>query len=76
MTDMIGQPIGDTVRRDRWGRYQVLPPEGEKVQGYTRATTVAKALDDQSSLMTWNARMTALGLAARRPLCSVDHGGP
>ena len=68
MTDMIGQPIGDTVRRDRWGRYQVLPPEGEKVQGYTRATTVAKALDDQSSLMTWNARMTALGLAARADL--------
>jgi len=68
MTNMIGQPVSDAVRRDRWGRYQVLPPQGEKVQGYTRATTVAKALDDTSSLMTWNARMTALGLAARADL--------
>ena len=68
MTDMIGQPVTDAVRRDRYGRYQVLPPEGGKVRGYTRATTVAKALDDTSSLMTWNARMTALGLAARADL--------
>lgn len=68
MTDMIGQPIGDTVRRDRWGRYMVLPPGASKPVGYPRATSVAKALDDTSSLMTWNARMTALGLAARADL--------
>jgi hypothetical protein len=68
MTNIIGQPVSDAVRRDRWGRYQVLPPQGGKVTGYTRATTVAKALDDTSSLMTWNARMTALGLAARADL--------
>jgi len=68
MTDMIGKAISTDVRRDRWGRYQVLPPEGGPLRGYARATTVAKALDDTSSLMTWNARMTAIGLAARADL--------
>ena len=68
MTDMIGQPVGDTVRRNHWGQYMVLPPGADKPTGYVRATTVAKVLDDTSSLMTWNARMTALGLAARADL--------
>lgn len=68
MTDMIGQQIEDTVRRNRWGQYMVLPPGADKPTGYVRATTVAKALDDTSSLMAWNARMTALGLAARADL--------
>jgi hypothetical protein len=54
------------TRRDRWGRYLVVPPEGGKPVGYTRATTVAKTLDDTSSLMSWAERMTAIGLA-RRP---------
>lgn len=62
--------IGDTtteteVRRDQWGRYKVVPPEGGKPKGYTRATTVAKALDETSNLMAWKQRMTALGLVAR-----------
>lgn len=54
------------TRRDRWGRYLVVPPEGGKPVGYTRATTIAKTLDDTSSLMSWGERMTAIGLA-RRP---------
>lgn len=54
------------TRRDRWGRYLVVPPEGGKPVGYTRATTIAKTLDDTSSLMSWAERMTAIGLA-RRP---------
>lgn len=63
----------DTVRRDRWGRYLVVPPDSPKPVGYTRATTVAKALDDTSSLMAWGERMTAIGLA-RRPdiLAQID----
>jgi len=59
------------VRRDRWGRYQVVPPGGGKPVGYTRATTIAKVLDDTSSLMAWNARMTAIGLAARPDLVAL-----
>ena len=56
------------TRRDRWGRYMVLPPAGHKPVGYTRATTVAKALDDTSSLMAWGERMTAIGLSQRPDL--------
>ena len=58
-------------RRDRWGRYLVLPPEGGKPVGYTRATTIAKALDDQSSLINWRSRMTAIGLAQRADLLAL-----
>ena len=54
------------TRRDRWGRYLVVPPTGGKPVGYTRATTIAKTLDDTSSLMSWAERMTAIGLS-RRP---------
>jgi hypothetical protein len=56
------------VRRDRWGRYLVLPPECGKPVGYTRATTVAKALDDASSLTAWAKRMVAIGLHDRADL--------
>lgn len=56
------------TRRDRWGRYLVLPPGALKPIGYTRATTVAKALDDTSSLMAWGERMTAIGLSQRPDL--------
>lgn len=58
----------DEVRRDRWGRYKVLHPEGKQPEGYTRATTVAKALDDQTALIAWKSRVTAEGLAARPDL--------
>jgi len=65
----------ETVRRDRWGRYLVVPPEGGKPIGYTRATTVSKALDDTSSLMAWGERMTAIGMAQRPDLLAqvLDH---
>lgn len=54
------------ARRDRWGRYLVVPPAGGRPIGYTRATTVAKALDDQGGLMPWKAAMALTGLM-RRP---------
>lgn len=66
----LNQPQQET-RRDRWGRYQVLPPAGEKLVGYTRATTIAKILDDSSSLMAWNSRMTAIGLGLRPDLVAL-----
>jgi hypothetical protein len=61
----------DQIRRDRWGRYLVLAPGGDKPTGYTRATTVAKTLDDESNLKTWAQRMTALGLADRPDLVAL-----
>lgn len=56
------------ARRDRYGRYLVLPPDGGKPVGYTRATTIAKTLDDTSNLEKWATRMVALGLAKRPDL--------
>ena len=70
MTIQLDAP-GDNARRDRWGRYLVVPPGGGKPTGYTRATTVAKALDDTSNLMAWSNRMTALGLAQRPDLLAL-----
>lgn len=67
MCAMQADSIVET-RRDRWGRYLVVPPEGGKPVGYTRATTIAKTLDDTSALMSWGERMTALGLAQRPDL--------
>lgn len=59
------------VRRDRYGRYVVVPPDGGKPKGYTRATTVAKALDDMHSLVGWKARVTAKGLTLRPELLKM-----
>lgn len=60
-----------STRRDRWGRYQVVNPTTGKLTGYTRATTVAKALDDGSGLIGWSKRMVALGLAQRPDLLAL-----
>jgi hypothetical protein len=67
----ITAPAATETRRDRWGRYEVVPPEGGKPVGYTRATTIAKTLDDQSNLMLWSSRMVALGLAQRPDLLAM-----
>ena len=58
-------PTLPDVRRDRWGRYLILPPDGGKPRGYQRATTLAKMLEDTAALMDWACRMTLLGAAAR-----------
>ena len=71
VVSLMTEPFADKVRRDQWGRYKVLPPNGTKPVGYTRATTVAKALDDTSNLMDWSCRMTAIGLAARPDLLAL-----
>ena len=71
----LSQPQ-ETVRRDRWGRYEVLPPNSDKVVGYARATTIAKVLDDQSSLMSWNSRMTGIGLSQRPDLVALIAATP
>ena len=55
-----------TERRNRWGHYLITPPEGGKPKGYIRATTVAKTLDDQGSLIAWKAAMALTGVM-RRP---------
>lgn len=61
----------EPTRRDRYGRYLVVPPTGAKPVGYTRATTIAKVLDDSSGLVNWRGRMVGLGLAARPDLVAM-----
>ena len=60
--DSVWDELAPEPPRDRWGRYLI---DGK---AHTRATTVAKALSDQGSLIQWKQRMTALGLAARPDL--------
>jgi hypothetical protein len=45
------------IPRDRWGRPLIEPPDGGKPIGYTRVSTLAKALDDKTSLMDWKCRI-------------------
>jgi hypothetical protein len=74
----------DSIQRDRWGRpvvpYDGRPTTAEvctrsgkdHIAGphlhLTRATTVAKALDDTENLSKWRERMVAIGLSTRRDL--------
>lgn len=60
----------DAHRRDRWGRMLVVPPDGTEPVGYTRVTTVAKALDEGGGLAPWKATMCMLGAYARPGLRS------
>lgn len=69
--DDLGTTDDEGTRRDRYGRYLVLPPDGTKPVAYTRATTIAKAIEDQHSLIAWKARVTAIGLTKRPELLKM-----
>lgn len=58
-------------KRDQYGRPLIVPMGGTKALPHTRATTLAKALDDQSSLIDWQGRMVAKGLALRPDLLAI-----
>ena len=51
--------------RDRWGRYLIPHPETGKPTGFTRATTIAKTLEDPTNLTAWAKRMAAIGVAQK-----------
>lgn len=51
--------------RDRYGRPVI---DGEP---YTRASTLAKTLDDQSNLIRWSSRMTAVGMSRSQDLVAL-----
>lgn len=56
------------IPRDRWGRPLIKPEGGGKPVGYTRASSLGSALEDQYGLTMWKQRMTALGVASRSDL--------
>lgn len=74
MSDIVNELVKDPIRRDRWGRYLVLNPATGKVEGYTRATTIAKTLDDGGGLLGWGKRMVAIGLSKRADLVALVAG--
>jgi len=59
------------TRRDRWGRYLVVPPGGGKPVGYTRATTITKTLDDTNSLIPWAGVTGTVGALSRPGLTAA-----
>ena len=68
---VIDDLLKPETRRNRWGQYLVVPPEGGEPVGYIRATTIAKTLDDGSGLIGWGKRMVALGLSQRPDLLAL-----
>lgn len=56
------------IKRDRYNRPLVIPPEGGKPVAYTRTTTYIDVLEDKYNLNKWDKRMVALGLADRPDL--------
>jgi hypothetical protein len=59
------------IPRDRWGRPLIKPIDGGKPLPYTRASTLAKTLDDKTALSKWMCRQTAIGLATRPDLVAL-----
>ena len=62
----VEEPEFNPVKRDRWGRPYIVPPEGGEPVTYTRASTLAKALSDGASLTTWKQTVLLKGLS-RQP---------
>lgn len=65
----LGEPL-----RDRYDRPLIIPAAGGKLEPYTRVSTFAGSLDDAGGLITWKARMTALGIARHEDLAAMCAG--
>jgi hypothetical protein len=63
------------IERDRWGRPLIKQPTGKPV-AYTRATTLAGAIEDLNGLMNWKVGVAMKGMAKRPDLAlaTAAHG--
>lgn len=61
---------GIRPERDRWGRPLLLSEAGVR-EPYTRMSTMAGYLDDDSALVKWQARLQAIGLGRRPDLTAL-----
>lgn len=68
LTEAPAVLVSGEIPQDRWGRPLLAPAPGAKPVPYTRASTIARTLDDPSGLIAFKQRQTALGLAARPDL--------
>lgn len=66
-TDPFSDPK-PLIQRDRYNRPLIVPPEGGKPVGYTRATTFAGSPDDSYVLDLWTQHQLMVGLAKRPDL--------
>ena len=57
-------------KRDRWGGPD-RPARRWKAKAYTRVSTLAKTLDDQSGLMMWKQRQAVKGVVKRADLIAL-----
>lgn len=57
--------------RDRWGRPLLVPPAGGERVAFTRMSTLANYICDQSGLATWEKQKVARGLAKRPDLIAM-----
>lgn len=71
-----GTHAGDAINRDRWGRPLIKPLNGGDPEPYTRVSTLAKTLDDQSALMDWKARTAVKGVVSRPDLLALAQATP
>lgn len=60
-------------KRDRWGRYILTDPETGEEHPWTRATTLADALNDAYGLTKWKMRTVVLGLVKRSDLLDLAY---
>lgn len=68
----FGQHATTDVPRDQWKRYVLPDPRtGEKVDGWTRATTFAATIAEQYALRVWKERQVVWGLARRPDLITM-----
>lgn len=56
------------AERDHWGRYKLPDPDTGEVRPWTRATTLAEAMQDTFGLTGWKMRMVAVGIGLREDL--------
>lgn len=58
-------------KRDRWGRYLLIHPDTGAEVAWTRATTLAGAIEDQTGLTKWKMRNAVLGTTSRPDLLAL-----
>lgn len=65
---MTSQGDMETIKRDRWGRPLIVPPQGGKAVGYQRTTTFIKVIESGFGLEQWKLRQVVCGLMGRPDL--------
>lgn len=78
-TKTFSQPVTE-IKHDQWGRYLLRHPFADptlgKYQGWTRASTFAKTLEDTFGLSQWSQRLVAKGVSIRPSLIALASATP